>query len=152
MRNIEGWSSIARPADKTLDRLDPEVIVFKPGGLFAVASNYGLAAPGDRAGLERRDWLRNGSTMRLQGVKVGAEDDEKLAPMYGIWSTLRRVIKSDDCKWTQVPRALASLEKDFGRMGRQSPDVRSTDFFARTDCGSLAEFRATYERTRDRAP
>ena len=72
------------------------------------------------------------------------------AHLYGQLRDLGR--SRDDCKWTQVPRALASLEKDFGRLGRQSPDVRGSEFFARNDCGSLAEFRRDYEGVRDRSP
>jgi len=147
---IEAWGPIQRPGNRTLDRMDPEVIVVKPGGLFWAGSNYGLAAPGDRLGLEHRDWLRNGSTIRLQSVKANADEMDKQSPVYGIWSLLRQVIKSDDCKWTKVPRALASLEKDFGRVGRPSAEVRGSEFFARTDCGSLVEFRGAYEGMRDR--
>lgn len=149
---IEGWDAVARPVKGRLDRLDPEVVILKSGGLFWTGSNYGLADPGERVGLDRRDSLRNGSTIRLQSVKVGANDMERQSPVYGVWAALHRVIKSNDCKWTQIPRALASLEKDFARVGRASTEIRGTDFLSRGDCGSLTQFRTAYEDARDRSP
>lgn len=63
-----------------------------------------------------------------------------------------RVMSQTAVTRSRAARAMASLEKDFSRVGKASAETRGSDLLSPTDCGSLAEFRRAYEGMRDRTP
>jgi hypothetical protein len=143
---IEGWGPIKRPLSGVLDFSDPTIAVMKPGGLIGGDSNYG-AAPGSRLPLSVRDWRKNGKTIRLSQV----DDSDPLlrsGAAAAFDAQLFRVINSKTCQWTQIPKALAALERELARVGQSSTDINAAKFFARTDCGPLQDFKRDYEAFR----
>ena len=132
---IEGWGPIHRPHKGLLDLLDPEVLIFKPRWSSTGDSNWGLASPGSRIGLSKREWLRNGGTMRLRGVTSTTSAREEKLRMIRIRNALSRVLESPDCKWTYIPKAISTLEKELARTGGPSAAVSGVPFISRMTAG-----------------
>lgn len=143
---IDGWGPVPRPSRGVLDGLDPELVIFKSGGQLGGASNNtGGGIPRKRVHLEQRDSIWNGRV-----IKITAEEDEEFgvgrsSRVFAVEALLDGVLRARDCKWTEIPRAIATLEKELNRVGQASVSITGKRYLARTDCGSLSEFSKAYE-------